>query len=97
MFRVSLILLLTAMTGLAATAYQDLAVVGDDQVWTTVDLGATWQDAGFNLGSQKGTHEAMIDLFMRGDLFMSRLDNEVVVPLDVTPGSLAWICALSPS
>ncbi len=60
-----------------------------------VDLGIPAEDAyrlraTFDLAGQKGTHEAMIDLFMRGDLFMSTSDNSVVVPLDVTPGSLGF-------
>jgi len=44
----------------------------------------------FNLQGQKGQHEAMLDLMMRGDLYMSRSDNYMTVPLDVTPGSLGY-------
>jgi subtilisin-like proprotein convertase family protein len=66
-----------------------VSLIGD------VDLGIPMEDAyrfrgEFGLANQKGMHEATIDLFMRGDLFMSRLDNEILVSLDVTPGSLAY-------
>lgn len=44
----------------------------------------------FSLNSMTGKHEAELDLMMRGDLWMSRSDNNVKVPLDVTPGSLAF-------
>ena len=37
-----------------------------------------------------GMHEATLDMVMRGDLWMSRPDNNKKVQLDVTPGSLAY-------
>jgi subtilisin-like proprotein convertase family protein len=43
-----------------------------------------------NLNNQKGMHETTIDMMMRGDLWMSRPDNNKVIELDVTPGSLAY-------
>ncbi|MCB2205496.1 proprotein convertase P-domain-containing protein [bacterium] len=60
-----------------------------------VDLGIPAEDAyrliaSFNLNSMTGTHNGELGLFMRGDLFMTRPDNDVVVPLDVTAGSLAF-------
>ncbi|MBN1447417.1 MAG: proprotein convertase P-domain-containing protein [Bacteroidetes bacterium] len=60
-----------------------------------VEGSLPWEDAyiaglGFDLESQTGTHVATADLFMRGDLYMSRPDNTIDVPLHVTPGSLAY-------
>ena len=43
-----------------------------------------------NLQNTRGMHEASLDFFMRGDLWMSRPDNTKKVMLDVTPGSLAF-------
>ncbi len=43
-----------------------------------------------NLGNTKGMHETTLDMMMRGDLWMSRPDNNKKVMLDVTPGSLAY-------
>ncbi|MCZ7558157.1 MAG: T9SS type A sorting domain-containing protein [Bacteroidia bacterium] len=53
-------------------------------------VGAYAPAVNFALNNSKGTHEAMLDLMMRTDLWMSRSDNNVKVPLDVTPGSLAF-------
>ncbi len=45
---------------------------------------------GTNLGNQKGMHQTGLDVMMRGDLWMSRPDNNKQVMIDVTPGSLAY-------
>lgn len=44
----------------------------------------------FNLQGQVGHHEAILDVFMRGDLFTTSNDNVKNVPLHVTAGSLAY-------
>ena len=46
--------------------------------------------ANINLNSAVGRHEALFDVMMRADLFMTRPDNNLVFPLDVTAGSLAF-------
>jgi subtilisin-like proprotein convertase family protein len=66
-----------------------VALVGD------ADLGIPAEDAYrarvfFDLANEKGMHHGLIDLMMRGDLYMTRADNAISVPLDVTPGSLAY-------
>lgn len=43
-----------------------------------------------DLNNSRGMHEVSLDMMMRTDLWMSRPDNTMKVPLDVTPGSLAY-------
>lgn len=43
-----------------------------------------------NLASSKGMHEMTYDVFMRGDLYTSRPDNQIKEQYEVTPGSLGY-------
>ncbi len=56
----------TAMTDVAATEFQTLSVAGDDQVWVTYDLGATWVDASPGLGN--GLVQCLTSFFSGGDI-----------------------------
>ncbi len=53
-------------------------------------VGAYAPSVNFALNNTAGHHEAQLDLMMRGDLWMSRSDNNVKVPLHVTAGSLGF-------